>query len=69
MTHFVAVAAFDFAPILWFRAIAREMTLLLTVAASNVIRIARLITLLSYMVLRPTVATGPRGACFDIGTL
>lgn len=51
MAHLVAIAALHLAPIFGLRAVTREVTDFLAVAAGNVIRVAWLITLLCYMIL------------------
>ena len=69
MPEFLTVLALDLRPVLGLRAVAREMTLLLAVAASNVFRVARLVTLLRHVVLRAAVAASPRGTSLDVRAL
>lgn len=51
VTHFATLRALDFRPVLGLRAVAREVTLFLTIAARHVVRIERLIAFLRDVVL------------------
>lgn len=69
MTVLLAVLALNLGPVLWLRAITREVALLITVTARNVVWVARLITLFRNVVLGATVAASPRGTRLHVGTL
>lgn len=66
MSQLAAVAALVLGPVFGFGTITREMAHLLTIATDNGVGIARLITLLSHVLGRSTVATGTGG---DVRTL
>jgi hypothetical protein len=69
MAHLSAIATLNLGPVLGLRAVSREMAELLTVAAHDIVRVARLIALLGNMVLRAAVATGPRWTCLNVGAV
>jgi hypothetical protein len=66
MTELLTVLALYFGPISGLWAVLGEMALLVAVAASNVVGVTRLITLLCDVVLRTAVATRALG---NVGAL
>ena len=69
MTEFLAVLTLHLRPILWLRAIAREVALFLTVAAGNVVWITGLITLLRDVIFRAAVTACSGWTSLNVGTL
>ena len=66
MAHLTAVGALHLGPVLGLGAVTREMTLLLAVAASDHVGVARLITLLRNVICRTAVTAR---TSFGVGTL
>jgi len=66
VTHLLAVVTLDLGPVLGLRAVAREVTGLLAVAAEGFVRVLGLITVLGHMLGGVTVSAGPGG---NVGTL
>ena len=69
VAELLTVLALDLRPVLGLWAIAREVTLVLAVAARDVVRVARLITLLGHVILRTAVATGTRRTSLNVRAL
>lgn len=65
----LAVLTLHLGPVLRLGAFTREVSLLLAIAAGDVVGVARLVTLLCDVVLRATVAACSRRTRFDIWTL
>lgn len=69
MTHLTTVGTLHLGPILRLGTIAGEMALLLAVAASDGIGVARLVTLFRNVIRRTAVMAGTRATSFDVRTL
>lgn len=65
----LAILTLDLRPVLGLRAISREVALLLTVAASDKIGVARLIAFLGYVILRSAVTASSRRSGFHVRAL
>lgn len=69
VTHLATVLTLDLGPILRLRAIAGEMTLLLAVAAGNIVGVKGLVALLRDMILGTTVAASTSRTSLNVGTV